>query len=192
MAILYPGRRSVLPAWLYSYNNPNSVFPNVRRTRGRLYFAILFLALALEVMIHVRSFRISPPERDSDQPFQRGCRVPQTDAPRANATLVMLARNEDLDVAMHTVQSIEARFNRFFHYPIVFLNEKPFDDTFIHTMSALASGETTFETLKFDMWNFPKWIDPMEARKSFKAQGEAKILHAELESYHHMCRFFSG
>lgn len=49
---------------------------------------------------------------------------------RANATFVMLARNSDVDGAVHAVRSVEDRFNRNYNYPWVFLNEEPFSDDF--------------------------------------------------------------
>jgi len=49
---------------------------------------------------------------------------------RANATLIMLARNSDVDGAVQSVRSMEDRFNHKYHYPWVFLNEQPFSDEF--------------------------------------------------------------
>jgi alpha 1,2-mannosyltransferase len=50
---------------------------------------------------------------------------------RANATLLMLARNSDVDGAVRSVREVEDRFNRKYSYPWVFLNEQPFSDEFI-------------------------------------------------------------
>jgi hypothetical protein len=50
---------------------------------------------------------------------------------RANATLMMLARNSDLDGAIRSVQGLEDRFNHQFHYPWVFLNDEDFTDDFV-------------------------------------------------------------
>jgi len=49
---------------------------------------------------------------------------------KANATMVMLARNSDLDNAVRSVRRIQDRFNEKFQYPWVFLNEEPFTDEF--------------------------------------------------------------
>ena len=49
---------------------------------------------------------------------------------RANAVLLMLARNSELDGALSSVQQLEDRFNKRFGYPWVFLNEVPFTDEF--------------------------------------------------------------
>ena len=50
---------------------------------------------------------------------------------RANATLVMLARNSDLEGVVQSVRSMEDRFNRKYKYPWVILNEEPFTADFI-------------------------------------------------------------
>ena len=49
---------------------------------------------------------------------------------RANATLVMLARNSDLNGVISSVEQLEAKFNRNFNYPWVFLNDEPFSVDF--------------------------------------------------------------
>lgn len=49
---------------------------------------------------------------------------------RANATIVMLARNGDLPGIIKSMKQLEDRFNKKFHYPYVFLNEEPFSDKF--------------------------------------------------------------
>jgi alpha 1,2-mannosyltransferase len=42
------------------------------------------------------------------------------------ATLVMLVRNREIREALSSMRSVEDRFNRKFHYPWTFLNDKPF------------------------------------------------------------------
>ena len=49
---------------------------------------------------------------------------------RANAVLLMLVRNSELDNALSSVTQLEERFNKRFGYPWVFLNEVPFTDEF--------------------------------------------------------------
>jgi alpha 1,2-mannosyltransferase len=53
-----------------------------------------------------------------------------TSEPRANATLVMLARNKDVQGALNSVRKLEDRFNRRRRYPWVFLNDEPFNEEF--------------------------------------------------------------
>jgi len=49
---------------------------------------------------------------------------------RANATFVILCRNDQLWDTVRSVQEIEDRFNHRYHYPYVFLNEVPFTEDF--------------------------------------------------------------
>ena len=55
--------------------------------------------------------------------------VPDT-VRRANATLLMLARNGDTNSAVNTIKELEDRFNLKYNYPWVFLNEQPFTEDF--------------------------------------------------------------
>ena len=55
--------------------------------------------------------------------------VPDT-VRRANATLLMLARNGDINSAVNTIKELEDRFNLKYNYPWVFLNEQPFTEDF--------------------------------------------------------------
>lgn len=49
---------------------------------------------------------------------------------RANATLVMLARNKELEEVVFSMKQLEDRFNKKFNYPWVFLNDEPFTEEF--------------------------------------------------------------
>ena len=49
---------------------------------------------------------------------------------RANATIVMLVRNSELEGALNSVLQLEDRFNRRYGYPYVFLNDVAFTETF--------------------------------------------------------------
>lgn len=161
------------------------------RARWRLFFAVGLLLL-FETIHHVRSFQLAAPPMPLDEPFYRGCREPNTDAPRSNATVIMLARNSDIKGAVTAIQSWENQFNQWFHYPIVFLNDEPWDRSFIDILSKTASGEVFFETIDSHMWGYPDWIDQRKAQRKMKAQEAAGLLYAGHASYHHMCRFNSG
>ena len=127
-----------------------------------------------------------------DAPFFTTCQEPDVNAPRANATILMLARNADLEGAVTAVTSVEKQFNQWFHYPIIFLNNEPWDRAFIDALSKTASGEVYFETIDSNMWGYPTWIDQKKAARKMKAQERAGLVYAGKESYHHMCRFNSG
>ena len=50
---------------------------------------------------------------------------------RANAVLVMLVRNSEINDAASAIAQLEDRFNKKYNYPWVFLNDEPFDERFI-------------------------------------------------------------
>ena len=156
-----------------------------------LITAICFL-LCAETLVHINSYEVKRPSDRLDEPFTVGCREPDVKAPRENAAIVMLARNRELEGAVRSVKSLERQFNRWFNYPIVFLNDEPWDQAFIDALTKVSSGKATFETIKAEMWGFPDWMDRDEARKRMKHQEAKGVMYAGLESYHHMCRFNSG
>ncbi|KAJ5568505.1 hypothetical protein N7450_010991 [Penicillium hetheringtonii] len=107
-----------------------------------------------------------------DKVFATGCMPISPDVdkePRANAAFVVLARNKELEGVIQSLKSIERHFNRWYHYPYVFLNDGDFDDDFKATVKNYTSA-------------------PEGVRK----QGDAAIMYGGMESYHHMCRFYSG
>jgi mannosyltransferase len=127
-----------------------------------------------------------------DKPFSTGCLEPQVNGPRANAAFVVLARNKELDGVIQSVKSIERHFNRWFHYPYVFLNDGDFNQTFRETVENHTSSLVEWGKIEPDMWGFPDWVDPEVAREGIQKQGDAAIMYGGMESYHHMCRFYSG
>jgi mannosyltransferase len=161
-------------------------------TRTCLVPLLVFLAAcALEVWMHQRQFDIALPAEEMDLPFHTGCQEPDVKAPREKAALVMLARNKELTKAIRSLQSIEDHFNRWFHYPYVFLNDEPWSEDFQQAVRAVVSSEAHFEVIPRDQWTFPAGLDVDAARQSIRQQGQAGILYAGMETYHHMCRFYS-
>jgi alpha 1,2-mannosyltransferase len=111
---------------------------------------------------------------------------------RENATFVTLARNEELGDLVETIKIYEARFNSRFHYDWVMLNNEPFTEEFIQTVKSLISGKVMFGQVPSEQWQFPAWINQDEARASWQRMVEDDVVYADLESYHHMCRYESG
>ncbi|KAG0648928.1 O-glycoside alpha-1,2 mannosyltransferase [Hyphodiscus hymeniophilus] len=129
---------------------------------------------------------------EHDKVFVTGCLEPDTSQPRANAAFVVLARNKELDGVIQSVKSIERHFNRWYHYPYVFLNDAEFNSTFKETITNYTSAPCEFGTIDPKMWGFPDWIDPKVAKEGIAKQGDAAIMYGGMESYHAMCRFYSG
>ncbi|KAL9635546.1 MAG: hypothetical protein Q9164_003389 [Protoblastenia rupestris] len=127
-----------------------------------------------------------------DKVFVPGCLEPQTNGPRANAALVVLARNQELAGVVQSIKSIERHFNRWFNYPYVFLNDGEFNMTFKETIMNHTSGTVEFGKIDPDMWGYPDWVNLDTAREGIRKQGDAAIMYGGMESYHHMCRFYSG
>ncbi|KAI1279064.1 glycolipid 2-alpha-mannosyltransferase [Xylaria sp. FL0933] len=167
----------------------------LNRAARRLPFFLLLLAAApfmLEVTIHLWRSQVPRPTTDLDPPFFTSCQEPDVAAERENAAFVMLARNGERGPAKKTVRSVEKHFNKWFNYPIVFLNDEPWDARFISELNKTAGGKGIFEVIPKEQWTFPDWIDPDAAKQSIKEQGHGGAPHAGLEGYHHMCRFYSG
>ncbi|KAK0742355.1 nucleotide-diphospho-sugar transferase [Apiosordaria backusii] len=144
------------------------------------------------IYFHNSYFSVHHPARDLDVPFHTSCQEPDITAPRESAAIVMLARNHEVEKALRTVISIEKHFNRWFHYPIVFLNDEEWDPEFISTMNETVSGGAKFEVVSPEEWGFPSYINEDRARQAINRQGQQGVLYGGLESYHHMCRFYSG
>ncbi|MCJ1365209.1 alpha 1,2-mannosyltransferase 2.4.1 [Acarospora aff. strigata] len=111
---------------------------------------------------------------------------------RMNATFVTLARNSDLWDIARSIRQVEDRFNRKFNYDWVFLNDKPFDDSFKKITTSLISGKTHYGVIPEEHWSFPSFIDQDKARKVREDMAERKIIYGDSISYRHMCRFESG
>ncbi len=121
-----------------------------------------------------------------------GCLEPLTKGPRANAALVILARNQELDGVIQSIKSMERHFNRWFHYPYVFLNDGEFNVTFKEAVLNHTSSPVEFGKVGPSMWGYPDWVDADVAREGIRKQGDKAIMYGGMESYHHMCRFYSG
>ncbi|KAJ8604555.1 hypothetical protein MRB53_041778 [Persea americana] len=118
--------------------------------------------------------------------------VPDTSKPRANATFVVLARNKELEGVVQSLKSVERHFNQWFHYGYVFLNDGEFNETFKEVVRNHTSGPVEFGKIEPSMWGYPDWADKAALQEGIAQQGDAAIMYGGMESYHHMCRFYSG
>ncbi|RMZ77716.1 hypothetical protein DV738_g4217, partial [Chaetothyriales sp. CBS 135597] len=117
---------------------------------------------------------------------------PPAPGERVNATFVTLARNTDVWEIARSIRQIEDRFNRNYNYGWVFLNDKPFDETFINVTTSLVSGKTYYGEIPKEHWSFPSWIDEKKAEEVREDMRQRKIIYGDSISYRHMCRFESG
>lgn len=115
---------------------------------------------------------------------------------RANATLLMLARNSDVNDAVFAIRSLEEQFNgrREHPYPWIFLNEVPFDDEFRTRVSAATKAEVQFGLIKPDEWYQPDWIDEELVQEGKNRLGSLSIPvpYYDSSTYRNMCRYNSG
>ncbi|EEB91071.1 hypothetical protein MPER_10636 [Moniliophthora perniciosa FA553] len=136
---------------------------------------------------------------DSPQHLPTGAEKGQeTSAPRpigegtANATLIILARNSDLDGVLSSMGHVEQRFNRQFGYPWVFLNEVEFTEEFQERVTAATSAPVSFGLIPREHWYQPDWVDEDRARMGREKMEAQKIIYAGSVPYRNMCRFNSG
>lgn len=69
---------------------------------------------------------------------------------RAKAAFVILTRNSELDGVRKAMKQLEARFNRRFNYPYVFLNDEPFTEEFKELTTSLTNAETKYGIVYLD------------------------------------------
>lgn len=129
-----------------------------------------------------------------DKPFVLGCLDPlvENQEPRANAVLVVLARNKEIEGVLESMNSLERHWNRWFNYPYVFLNDEPFNSTFKNAIRNATKSEVKFGQIDPKVWNFPEWADEADINESIAKQGDNAIMYGGMASYHRMCRFYSG
>lgn len=179
----------------YSVLNIIMFLRRLNRAVRRIPIWIVLLTIApfiIETLYHQWQYEVARPSVELDPPFFTSCQEPDVDGERENAVFVMMARNRERRKAKKTIESIEKNFNQWFKYPIVFLNDQPWDDRFVTELNETAGGKGIFEVIPQKEWTFPDGIDVGLAKQHIKEQGAAGIPHAGQEGYHHMCRFYSG
>ncbi|QLQ77967.1 hypothetical protein HG537_0A02140 [Torulaspora globosa] len=135
---------------------------------------------------------------DRDGPFFKGCVDTQMylkddQYVKMNATFVMLTRNEESDDVAKTIRSIESHFNQWFQYPYVFLNDVPFTQEFKEKVQKLSRAPMQFGTVDKLDWEFPEQVrESFAFQNALRDQADRGILYGGEESYHKMCRFYSG
>ncbi|THH15416.1 hypothetical protein EW146_g5055 [Bondarzewia mesenterica] len=111
---------------------------------------------------------------------------------RANATLVMLARNSDIDGAVKSVREVEDKFNKKFGYPWVFLNEEPFSNEFQRRVGNLVNSPTHFAQIPKEHWFQPDWIDEKKASESREKMVQNNIIYGGSVPFSSATSFFNN
>lgn len=111
---------------------------------------------------------------------------------RANAVIVMLARNSDLPGVVSSMKQLEDRFNKKFRYPYVFLNEEDFSDEFKDRILTITDSEVQFGLIPHDHWYQPSWIDEDKASAARADMIKNNVIYGGSVPYRNMCRFNSG
>lgn len=109
-----------------------------------------------------------------------------------NATFLVLARNSDFMELSSSIRQMEANFNNKYGYPYVILNDEPFSENFKSGIQELTNSTCEFGQVSKDHWSLPNFLDKVVVQRAFLDQGFKQVKYGEKESYHHMCRFYSG
>ncbi|KAF8628415.1 hypothetical protein AX15_003937 [Amanita polypyramis BW_CC] len=104
---------------------------------------------------------------------------------KANAAIVLLARNGDLKGVLSSLKQIEARFNKKFQYPYVFLNDQTFDEKFKTRVSELTDASVQFGLIPPDHWNQPSWINETRASAAREKMVAGNVIYGGIEA---VCR----
>ncbi|KAF7778713.1 CAZyme family GT15 [Agaricus bisporus var. burnettii] len=111
---------------------------------------------------------------------------------RANAAIVILARNSDIDGVVDSVKQMEDRFNKKFRYDYVLLNEQPFEDKFKYRLEQLTDSTIKYGLIPPEHWVQPDWIDEEKASAARKDMVKNNVIYGGSVPYRNMCRFNSG
>ncbi|KAI9205883.1 glycolipid 2-alpha-mannosyltransferase-domain-containing protein [Polychytrium aggregatum] len=110
---------------------------------------------------------------------------------RENACIIALARNSDKDGILKTLRTFEPTFNARHRYPYIFFNHEPFNQEFKDAILGATNASVRFEVITEAHWSIPRAFSRKEVEASIKEQSK-KDVNGGKESYHHMCRFYSG
>lgn len=111
---------------------------------------------------------------------------------RERATIISLVRNNEMHAIEKSIVQLEAKFNRKFQYPYTFLNDQPFSQKFKDKMRSLTKAEINFVHIPQTLWRKPFDIDPQRETEGVESLLEDGVGYSDMESYHNMCRFYSG
>ncbi|CAF9939657.1 MAG: hypothetical protein HETSPECPRED_001846 [Heterodermia speciosa] len=114
------------------------------------------------------------------------------DAPRINATLLSLVRNEEVEGMVQSMMDLERTWNSKFNYPWSFFNDVPFTEEFKTRTQAVTKAKCNYYQIPKEHWDVPSWINNDLFEESAEILKEQEIQYGNLVSYHQMCRWNSG
>jgi len=117
---------------------------------------------------------------------------PSPQGRKANAAIVSLARNSDVNGIARSMKQMEDRFNKKFQYPYVFLNEEPFSDEFKTRVTTLTTAPVSFGLISKEVWNQPAWIDEAKAAAAREDMVKNSVIYGGSVPYRNMCRYNSA
>ncbi|KAI9850598.1 MAG: hypothetical protein M1838_005383 [Thelocarpon superellum] len=113
-------------------------------------------------------------------------------APRINATLLALVRNEELDGMLQSMTELEKTWNHKFNYPWTFFNDVEFSAEFKRRTQAATNAVCNYHVIPREHWDFPSWINKDLYEESAQLLKEQDVQYWDNPSYHQMCRWNSG
>ncbi|KAI9310244.1 nucleotide-diphospho-sugar transferase [Dichotomocladium elegans] len=171
--------------------------PLSRKPLLAIAFVGIFLCL-YNIASHPRVSQTMQPSAYYNNNDERVC-LPQRmltmhpPAKKAKAAFVILVRNKEQQDIAETIVNLEDKFNKNFKYPYVFLNEEPFTEAFKSAMRAASPyADMQFGLVPHEHWSYPSHVNETYAAQCRERMKEEGVLYADLESYHHMCRYQSG
>ena len=115
-------------------------------------------------------------------------------AGKANATILSLVQNKDINAIISTIKQLEDTFNSKFGYPYTFMNDEEFSDNFKQKILEMLPEDrvTHFVKINPDDWNRPEDIDVAKYDEAMDKLEAEKVQYSKKLSYHNMCRFYSS
>ncbi|CDS03762.1 hypothetical protein LRAMOSA01163 [Lichtheimia ramosa] len=134
------------------------------------------------------SASLLPNESSTTQPITNTTSTSE----RANAVIVILCRNNELNAMRRTMREFEDRFNRQYQYPYVFLNDENFTDVFQNAIRQMTTAKVEFGLVPESMWSVPSWVNQEQMNERLADYQARGVMYGGSVSYRHMCRFNSG
>ncbi|VDB83029.1 unnamed protein product [Peniophora sp. CBMAI 1063] len=111
---------------------------------------------------------------------------------RENGAFVMLASESQLVDVLHTVQSLEDRFNGQFRYPWVILNDVELSTDFHHKVRTVTRAHVHFGVIPAEHWDPPEWVDQEKAAEARKIMEFGHVSDGASPRSQNAYRFFAG